>query len=59
MALDPRLLELICCPAEEGGHPCHGELAEAPEGLRCAACGRVYPIEDGIPVLLPDRGRKD
>lgn len=59
MALDPRLLDLLCCPAEEAGAPCHGLLEERPEGLRCCRCGRIYPIEDGIPVLLPDRGRKE
>ncbi len=24
------------------------------EGLHCAACGRVYPIVSGIPVMLVD-----
>lgn len=59
MALDPRLLDLLCCPAEEAGEACHGLLEELPEGLRCRRCGRIYPIEDDIPVLLPDRGRKE
>ena len=48
MSLDPRLLEILACPA------CHGEIAEtdSEDGLRCAGCGRVYPIRDGIPVML-------
>ncbi len=58
MTLDPRLLDLLCCPAEEEGEPCHGPLTECPEGLRCERCGRSYPVEDGIPVLLPECGRK-
>ncbi|HEU4950815.1 MAG TPA: Trm112 family protein [Holophagaceae bacterium] len=53
MALDPRLLELICCP------DCRGELAPREADLKCRACGLVYPIEDGIPVLLVDRARKE
>jgi uncharacterized protein YbaR (Trm112 family) len=52
MALDPRLLAILCCPAEYQNAPCHGELEELPEGLRCRACGLLYPVEDGIPVML-------
>ena len=57
MPVDPRLLEILLCPA------CHGPIRALPEdtGLECATCGRVYPIRDGIPVLLvseasPPRG---
>lgn len=52
------LLEIVCCPV------CRGDLelvvsfedegGEVIEGLlSCAACGVDYPIEDGIPNLLP------
>lgn len=57
MPLDPRLLEILCCPAEVDGAACHGDVAETAEGLACAKCGRIYPIEDGIPVMLPDAAR--
>jgi len=53
MPLDPRLLELICCP------DCRGDLEPREADLKCKACGLVYPIEDGIPVLLVDRARKE
>ncbi len=56
--LDPRLLEILCCPAEYDGVPCHGDLKELPEGLLCAKCGLLYPIEDGIPVMLADHAKK-
>lgn len=53
--LDPELLTLVACPA------CHGRLEAEPDPehartLRCtsAACGLVYPVRDGIPVLLVD-----
>lgn len=48
MAIDPRLLEIVVCPA------CRGEIRAVDDdrGLECAACGRVYPVRDGIPVLL-------
>ncbi len=43
--VDPRLLEILVCPA------CRGSVAQA-DGLECRECGRVYPIRDGIPVML-------
>ncbi len=53
----PDLLEILRCPV------CRGELSlvgrktdgeEIVEGtLTCARCRTVYPIEDGIPDLLP------
>jgi uncharacterized protein YbaR (Trm112 family) len=49
--LDPILLEVLACPA-----PDHGPLtfdAQA-QTLTCTACGRVYPVRDGLPVLLLD-----
>ncbi len=58
MPLDPRLLEILCCPADHEGGPCHGELSEREDGLLCARCGRLYPIEDGIPVMLVDHAKK-
>jgi uncharacterized protein YbaR (Trm112 family) len=54
MSLDPRLLAILCCPAEYQGSSCHGDLEELPEGLRCGSCGLLYPIQDGIPVMLQD-----
>jgi uncharacterized protein YbaR (Trm112 family) len=57
MALDPRLLEILCCPA------CHGDLVLQKQGevetaLDCSACGLRFPIEDGIPVMLVDKATK-
>ena len=48
MPIDARLLEILICPA------CRGELSPVEEdaGLECTSCGRVYPIRDGIPVML-------
>jgi hypothetical protein len=48
MHLDPRLLEILCCPAcREKVRPLPGDL-----GIECTGCRRVYPIVDGIPVML-------
>jgi uncharacterized protein YbaR (Trm112 family) len=50
VSIDPRLLEILVCPA------CHGGIRplEGDEGLECSECGRIYPIRDGIPVMLVD-----
>ena len=49
------LLEILACPA------CRKPLALTPagDGLKCAACHRVYPIRDDIPVLLVDQARME
>lgn len=53
MALSPTLLEIIVCPA------CHASLEQQAETeLTCSGCGLVYPIRDGIPVLLVDEARQ-
>ena len=48
MALNKELLDLLACPR------CKGELTLAPgeTGLICPVCAVVYPIRDGIPVML-------
>jgi uncharacterized protein YbaR (Trm112 family) len=42
-------LDLLACPA------CLQPLRATPDALTCTACGRVYPVLDGIPILLADR----
>lgn len=54
MTLDPRLLELLVCPADRG----ELRLDEAAQELLCTTCGLAYPIRDGIPVMLVDEARK-
>ncbi len=46
--LDPRLLEILICP------DCHGAVrpTESEEGIECPQCGLVYPVRDGIPIML-------
>lgn len=49
----PDLLELLVCPE------CHQPLtlSATQDALKCSACRRVYPIRDGIPVLLVDEAK--
>lgn len=48
--IDRELLEILACPL------CKTPLAydEKADTLKCAQCRRLYPIRDGIPVLLID-----
>ncbi|MGH7686638.1 MAG: Trm112 family protein [Candidatus Dormibacteria bacterium] len=46
--LPPGVRRLLACPR------CHGELVDDESGLRCDACALLYPIVDGLPVLLVD-----
>lgn len=47
--LTNELLSLICCPS------CRADLSYDAEKnrLTCTACGAVYEVKDGIPILLP------
>lgn len=54
MPLDPRLVELLRCPSCRAGL----RVLDADGGLECAACGLVYPIVDGIPVMLVEEARR-
>jgi len=51
MSLDPQLLEILACPDTH-----HAPLTYDPDAqtLTCTECRRVFPIRDGIPVLLLD-----
>jgi uncharacterized protein len=39
----------LACPA------CLGDLRFTADRATCLGCGRAYPIEDGIPVLIIER----
>lgn len=49
MNIDPRLLEILACPC-----PQHAALEVVDAGLQCQHCRSVFPIRDGIPVMLLD-----
>ena len=50
--IDKELLEILACPA------CKTEVKLDGERLVCVACGRRYPIRDGIPVMLIDEAEQ-
>jgi uncharacterized protein YbaR (Trm112 family) len=47
--IDAAVLDLLACPV------CLGGLRIDEDRLACLVCGRVYPIVDGIPVLIAER----
>ena len=59
------LLEILCCPLDK--HDLELEDAEYDDDgeeivsgtLVCTECGERYPIEDGIPNLLPPDMREE
>jgi len=53
VSIDARLLEMLRCPA------CRAAITELADGagLRCEGCRRVYPIVDGIPVMMIEEAR--
>jgi uncharacterized protein YbaR (Trm112 family) len=48
---DAGFLSALACPV------CFGALRVGDSGLQilCVDCFRVYPLMDGIPVLIPER----
>jgi len=57
------LLDILCCPLDK--HDLELDIDEQ-EGeeildgrLTCTECGETYPIEDGIPNLLPPDMREE
>jgi uncharacterized protein len=54
VTLPPLLLEVIVCPE------CKSTLTvdEASSELVCDDCGLIYPIRDGIPILLISAARR-
>ncbi len=46
--LDPKLMEILACPA------CKGPVTQEGGWIVCGGCGKRYPIRDGIPIMLID-----
>jgi len=50
MPLNEELLRILACPV------CLTPVKALPDdrGLECSSCGRIYPIRDGFPIMLPE-----
>ena len=51
--IDDKLLEILVCPK------CKAKVILQGEALACtsSSCGLLYPIENGIPVMLIDKAK--
>ena len=55
VALDATLLEILACPSPDHAPLRIGSPTDPDaDVLTCTSCGRMYPVRDGIPVLLLD-----
>ena len=54
MSITPDFVAMLACPA------CRGPLTlnENEAGLVCPACSVIYPVRDGIPVMLVEEARQ-
>lgn len=57
------LMDIICCPVDKAELELSVDSQDDEEilegTLQCTDCGERYPIEDGIPNLLPPDMRED
>lgn len=51
--IDPRLLELICCPLTKGMLTYDAARCE----LISVSAKLAYPVREGIPIMLPSEAR--
>ena len=51
--MDTRLLDILVCPI------CKGKLdyQKTEQELTCKPCKLVYPIRDGIPIMMENEAR--
>lgn len=48
------LYEILCCPDDKADL----KYTADKKGLKCQKCRFVFPIKDGIPILLPKAMQK-
>ena len=57
------LMDVVCCPLDKADLDLDVDERDGEEvlagTLTCTECGEVYPIEDGIPNLLPPDMREE
>jgi len=50
-----QILDVLVCPVPDCRKPL--TLAADESSLQCTVCGRVYPVRDGIPILLVEEAK--
>ena len=64
--ISSELLDILACPVciKENTPPAEGkrqgelEAVDDGKGLKCLKCKLVYPVADGIPVMLASEARQ-
>lgn len=52
-AVPEELMEILLCPV------CRGDVKLSDDGgIQCCACRLIYPVADGIPVMLEEEAVK-
>ncbi len=51
MTVNEKLLDMLACPACED----RPKVVIKGDGIHCPKCGRIYPVADGIPIMLIDK----
>ena len=55
MVILKQLLDILVCPVPECRKPL--TLAADESSMQCTGCHRIYPVRDGIPILLIDQAK--
>ena len=50
-SIPERLLDILACPACDT----RPKVKLIDGSMHCPSCGRVYPVENGVPVMLIER----
>ena len=57
------MMDILCCPMDKGELELDVETEDETEivsgTLTCTECGETYPIEEGVPNMLPPDMRDD
>jgi len=51
VSVPPELMAILQCPV------CRSPLEESDQGIVCTGCGRIYPVQDGIPHMIVDEAK--
>jgi hypothetical protein len=52
--ISKELIDILACPSCED----RPRVEPKEDGLHCPKCGRIYPIENGIPIMLVEKASK-
>jgi len=51
--IDKELLEILACPV------CKADVVLKKNKLQCTKCKRLYPIRNGIPIMLEEEAEHE